>query len=236
MTGASGFVGRPLVAALLRTGYTVRAVTRHPVPFPKAVETTIIPDLKGPIDWAPILQGVDSIVHLAGLAHGRVTNDAYPEFDLINCIGTQQLAMSAKNAGIARFIYISSVRAQSGASAVGLVRERDEPRPTNYYGRSKLAAEMAIHASGVPFTTFRSVVICGPNPKGNMQTLVRLARLPVPLPAASFVGRRSLLGIDNLNSAIIFALENPATLNETYLLADHTPMTIGEILVALRKK
>jgi UDP-glucose 4-epimerase len=95
---------------------------------------------------------------------------------------------------------------------------------------------MAIHASGVPFTIFRPVVIYGPNPKGNMQTLVRLARLPVPLPAASFVGRRSLLGIDNLNSAIIFALENPATLNETYLLADHTPMTIGDILAILRKK
>jgi UDP-glucose 4-epimerase len=79
-------------------------------------------------------------------------------------------------------------------------------------------------------------VIYGPNPKGNKQTLARPARLPVPLPTASFVGRRSLLGIDNLNSAIIFALENSATLNETCLLADRTPMTIDEILVVLRKK
>ena len=90
-------------------------------------------------------------------------------------------------------------------------------------------------ASGVPFTIFRPVVIYGPNPKGNMRTLARLAQLPLPLPVASFSGRRSLLGIDNLISAIIFALNNPATVNETYLLADRTPMTVGEILAVLRK-
>ena len=235
VTGASGFIGRPMVAALLRAGYTVRAVTRRPVSFPNVVEAVTIPDLRNPIDWAPILQGVDSVIHLAGRAHGPVANADYSEFDLINWIATQQLALAAKAAGIARLVYISSVRAQTGAAAVDPVREQDEPRPTNYYGRSKLAAETAIRASGVPFTIFRPVVVYGPNPKGNMQTLVRLARLPLPLPVASFAGRRSLLGIDNLISAILFALKNPATVNETYLLADSKPMTVGEILVVLRR-
>jgi nucleoside-diphosphate-sugar epimerase len=235
VTGASGFIGRPMVAALLRAGYAVRAVTRRPVSFPNAVEAVTIPDLKNSIDWTPILQGVDSIIHLAGRAHGPVVNADYSEFDLINWIATQQLALAAKDAGVVRFVYISSVRAQTGASAVGSVREEDEPRPTNYYGRSKLAAETAIQASGVPFTIFRPVVIYGPNPKGNMRTLARLARLPLPLPLASIAGRRSLLGIDNLISAVIFALKNPATVNQTYLLADSTPMTIGEILAVLRK-
>ena len=87
----------------------------------------------------------------------------------------------------------------------------------------------------MPFTIFRPVVVYGPNPKGNMRTLVRLAHLPLPLPIASFAGRRSLLGIDNLNSAIIFALKNPATVNETYLLADSKPMTVTEIFTNLRK-
>ena len=235
VTGASGFVSRPMVAALLRAGYTVRAVTRRPILFPDAVETVTIPDLRNSIDWAPILQGVDSIVHLAGRAHGPVANADYSDFDLINWIATQQLAVAAKAAGVAHFVYISSVRAQTGASAAAPVREQDEPRPTNFYGRSKLAAETAIQASGVPFTIFRPVVIYGPNPKGNMRTLVRLARLPVPLPIASFAGRRSLLGIDNLISAILFALNNPATVNETYLLADSRPMTVGETLLVLRK-
>jgi nucleoside-diphosphate-sugar epimerase len=235
VTGASGFIGRPMVAALLRAGYTVRAVTRRRVSFPTAAETAVIPDLKNSIDWAPILQGVDSIVHLAGTAHKRIPAAPYSEFDQINWIATQRLANAAKEAGIGHFIYISSVRAQSGASAVHPVCEKDEPRPTNQYGRSKLAGETAIEASGVPFTIFRSVVVYGPDPKGNMRTLAQLAQLPLPLPLAGFSGRRSLLGIDNLISAIIFALKNPATVNETYLLADKTPMTVTETFANLRK-
>ena len=235
VTGASGFVGRPLVAALLRAGYVVRAVTRRQVSLPDSVEAAIIPDLKNPIDWNPILQGVDIIVHLAGLAHSKIPENTNSEFDQINHIATQRLADAAKDVGIERLVYISSARAQVGASAVQAVREQDEPRPTNQYGRSKLAAEQAIRTAGVPFTIFRPVVIYGPHPKGNMRTLVRLARSSLPLPVASFTSRRSVLAVDNLISAIIFALNNPVTIGETYLVADSKPMTIGEILTMLRK-
>ena len=235
VTGASGFVGRPLVDALLRAGYAVRTVTRHQISFPDSVEVVIIPDLKNPIDWTPILQGVDIIVHLAGPAHSKISEDAYSEFDQVNWLATQRLADASKKATIERFVYISSVRAQVGASAVQPVREQDEPRPTNQYGRSKLAAEQAIRASGVPFTIFRPVVIYGPHPKGNIRTVVRLARSRLPLPVANFTSRRSLLGVENLISAIIFVLNNPITIGETYLVADLNPMTIGEILTMLRK-
>ena len=235
VTGASGFIGRPLVAALLRAGYAVRAVTRRQGSFPDSVEAAIIPDFTNPIDWNPILQGVDIIVHLAGMVHSKVPDTAYSEFDQINWIATQRLAHAAKEAGIDRFIYISSVRAQVGAFAVQAIHEQDEPRPSNQYGRSKLAAEQAIQAAGVPFTIFRPVVIYGPHPKGNIRTLVRLARSSLPLPVASFTSRRSVLAVDNLISAIIFALNNPVTIGETYLVADSKPMTIGEILTMLRK-
>jgi nucleoside-diphosphate-sugar epimerase len=235
VTGASGFIGRPLVAALLRAGYAVRTATRRQVPFPDSVEASIIPDLKNTIDWNPILRGVDIIVHLAGLAHVKSSDTAYSEFDQINRIGTQHLAQAAKEAAIERFVYISSVRAQVGASAAHPVREQDEPCPTDQYGRSKLAAELAIRAAGVPFTIFRPVVVYGPHPKGNIRTLVRLARSPFPLPVASISGRRALLGIDNLISAIVFALNNPITVGETYMLADSAPMTVSEIVAILRK-
>jgi nucleoside-diphosphate-sugar epimerase len=235
VTGASGFVGRPLLAALLRAGYVVRAVTRRQVSLPDSVEAAIIPDLKNPIDWNPILQGVDIVVHLAGLAHSKIPENAYSEFDQINHIATQRLADAAKDVGIERLVYISSAWAQVGASAVQAVREQDEPRPTNQYGRSKLAAEQATRTAGVPFTIFRPVVIYGPHPKGNMQMLVQLARSSFPLPVASFTSRRSLLAVDNLISAIIFALNNPVTIGETYLVADSKPMTINEIVTMLRK-
>jgi len=236
VTGASGFVGRPLVAALLLAGYPVRTVTRRPIAFPDAVDARIIPDLKNPVDWAPLLQDVDIVIHAAGLAHGPVADDKFSEFDRVNWIATEELAQAAKSAGAGRLIYISSVRAQIGASSQHIVREADEPQPTNYYGRSKLAAETAIRATGVPFTIFRPVVIYGPDPKGNMRTLIRLAKSRLPLPIGSFTSRRSLLGIDNLVSAIIFAMNNPAAIGEVFLLADPTPMTLGEILSVLREK
>ena len=71
VTGASGFVGAALVPALLRTGYTVRAAVRRPATasLPKGVETVAIPDLSVPIDWRPVLEGVESVVHMAGIAH-----------------------------------------------------------------------------------------------------------------------------------------------------------------------
>src|ERR1017187_5095243 len=235
VTGASGFVGRPLVAALLRAGYAVRAVTRRQVSFPNSVETAIVPDLINPIDWNQILQGVDIVIHVAGMVHKKVPETAYSEFDHVNWIATQRLADAAKEMGIERFVYISSVRAQVGVTAAQAVREQDEPSPTNQYGRSKLAAEQAIRAAGVPFTILRPVVIYGPHPKGNMRTLVRLARSPLPLPVASFTGRRSLLAVDNLIAAIIFALNNPVTVGETYLVADSMPRTMSEIFAILRK-
>ena len=235
VTGASGFIGRPLVDALLRAGYAVRAVTRRQGSFPDSVEVAIVPDLKNHIDWNPILRGVDIVIHLAGMVHSEVPETAYSEFDQVNWIATQRLAHAAKEAGIDRFIYISSVRAQVGAFAVQAIHEQDEPRPSNQYGRSKLAAEQAVQAAGVPFTIFRPVVIYGPHPKGNIRTLVRLARSSLPLPVASFTSRRSVLAVDNLISAIIFALNNPVTIGETYLVADSKPMTIGEILTMLRK-
>jgi nucleoside-diphosphate-sugar epimerase len=233
VTGASGFIGRQLVPALLRTGYAVRTATRRRVSFPDLVEAVIIPDLKNPVDWNPVLRGVDFIVHLAGLAHVKISDTAYSEFDQINRIGTQRLAQAAKEAAIERFVYISSVRAQVGASAAHLVCEQDEPCPTNQYGRSKLAAELAIRAAGVPFTIFRPVVVYGPHPKGNIRTLVRIARSFLPLPVLR--NRRSLLAVDNLISAIVFALNNPVTIGETYLVADSGPMTMSENFAILRK-
>ena len=235
VTGASGFIGRPMVTALVSAGYVVRAVMRRPVSFPDAVEAVMIPDLKSAIDWIPILQGVDSIIHLAGMAHSHVPATEYSDVDQINRMATQRLAQAATKAGVGHFVYISSVRAQIGATATHLVSEQDEPRPTDSYGRSKLGAESAVRASGVPFTILRPVIVYGPHPKGNFKSLVWLASTSLPLPFLGLSNRRSLLGIDNFISAVLFVLNNPSAVGETYLVANSTPLTLPEIITILRK-
>jgi UDP-glucose 4-epimerase len=65
--------------------------------------------------------------------------------------------------------------------------------------------------------------------------MARLASLPVPLPFNNLNSRRSLLGVDNLISAINFVLNNPATIGETFLVADRNPLTISELFLTLRR-
>lgn len=228
-------MGGPLVAALLRAGYAIRVATRRSVSFPNSVDEVIIPDLVNPVEWKPILRGVDIVVHLAGLAHTDERNLPFDEFDRVNWIATLRLAKAAKKARVKHFVYISSVRAQVGPFAAQIVSERDRPQPTDHYGCSKLAAERAIKSVHLPFTVLRPVVVYGPHPRGNFRTLVRLASLPLPLPVKGLPARRSLLGIDNLISAIFFVLNNQRALGQTLLVADPAPLTLPEILTMLRK-
>jgi UDP-glucose 4-epimerase len=235
VTGASGFVGRPLVAALAAAGYAVRATARSPAAMPPGVELTLVPDFAGPVDWDPILRGIDLVVHAAGLAHADSSEIPAGTFDRINRATTQELAGAAARAGVTGFVFISSVRAQVGASAQHVLRETDEPRPTDRYGRSKLDAEAAVRASGVPYTILRPVVIYGPHAKANIRLLIRLASLPLPLPFAAFGNRRSILSVDNLVSVVLFALDEPTARGGTFLVADPVPVTLPDIFAMLRR-
>ncbi len=236
VTGASGFVGTHLVATLARAGKLVRAATRHPsaLPVPEGVEVVAVPDFSDRIDWAPILQGVGSVVHLAGIAHvgPRIGADHY---DRVNHLATADLASACARAGVQRFVFLSSVRAQCGPTSAGVLSEVDAAHPTEAYGRSKLLAEDALRGRRLSCTILRPAVVYGPGVKGNLASLMRLAALPVPLPLAAFTNRRSLLGIDNLVAAIDVVLGMPDAAGETYLVADPNPVTLGEIVAALRQ-
>src|SRR5262249_38964089 len=161
VTGASGFVGQPLVRALVDAGYAVRAATRRPVPFPGAVETTIVPDFSDPVNWDPILRDIDIVIHAAAHVHLGRSHDQRDLGNRINFMATHDLASAAARARVERFVFISSVRAQVGASSKVVITEENCPQPTNNYGRSKLAAELAIRAAGVPYTILRPVVVYG---------------------------------------------------------------------------
>ena len=96
------------------------------------------------------------------------------------------------------------------------------------------AAEDALRASGVPFTILRPVLIYGPGVKGNFARLRELARKPWPLPLGLCRNRRSLLARRNLIDAVHFAATSPAAKGETYVVADPDPLTLAEIVTALR--
>jgi UDP-glucose 4-epimerase len=234
VTGASGFVGRALVGDLAAQGHRVRAAMREPADiFARAVEVVAVSDLARPIEWRPLLRDVDTVVHLAGIAHSGpgIAEDVY---DRVNRAATAALAGAAAAAGIRRLVFVSSIRAQIGPSSPRIVTEADPPSPTDAYGRSKLAAEMAVRASKVAFTILRPSLVYGAGVKGNLAALIELARKPWPLPFGSLRNRRSLLARENLLAAVHLVLTSEATAGETYGVADPAPLSVAEMVAALR--
>ena len=236
ITGASGFVGRALVDALVGAGHRVRATTRQPgeARFPAGVETVATGDYRQPVDWAPLLAGVDSVVHLAGIAHiGPAIGEA--DYDRVVHAATAELATACSEAGVRRFVFMSSVRAQSGPAADGVLTENDAPRPTEAYGRAKLRAEAAVRVAGVPWTILRPTMVYGVGAKGNLARLLRVADSPWPLPLAGLANQRSLVSLDNLIAAVRFVLGADVAARQVYLVADPTPVTLPQIIAALRR-
>lgn len=236
VTGASGFIGRSLVAALAKEGYPVRAAARGPEAIPPAAGVTpvALPDLARPVDWAGLLGGVSHVVHLAGLAHapGVLADDVYMR---INALAAGELAEAAARAKVQRLIFVSSVRAQAGLSADHAITETDVPAPTDAYGRSKREAERLIEASGAPFTILRPAVVYSPGVKGNIASLATLAKTPMPLPFANLDNRRSLLALKNFIAAVSLVLRVERAANETFLVADAEPISVANLVSAMRE-
>jgi len=234
LTGATGFIGRHLLKELPKRGYRVRVLLRRPTMLPPEASGAVVGDLAAPRNMSNALAGVHAVIHSAGIAHGM---SGLPEDDYraINTEATVGLARAAARAGARRFVFLSSIRAQSGPVAQQVLTEEHEPQPTDAYGRSKLDAERGLAEVGLDWAALRPVLVYGPGVKGNMAALVKLAQLAVPLPLGGLSGRRSLLSVQNLVEAIDIVLRAEASLRRPFIVADPEPLTIPEMIAALRE-
>ena len=233
LTGATGFIGRHLLRSLSERGYRVRVLLRRPVAVPEGASGAVVGDLARPMNMAAALSGVDAVVHSAGLAHA-MSGAPEDDFRNSNTEATHKLAEAAQRARVGRFVFLSSIRAQVGSSAPVPLSEADVTEPTDAYGRSKLAAEEALAGTGLDWVALRPVLVYGAGVKGNMAALLRLARTPYPLPLASLTGRRSLVSVESLAGAVATVLEAPGPLRRPLVVADPDPLTLPEMLAALR--
>ncbi len=113
--------------------------------------------------------------------------------------------------------------------------EEDDPRPTDAYGKSKLAAERGLAQLELDWVSLRAALVYGPGVKGNMAKLMRLARSPYPLPLRSISARRSLLALENLLQAVDVVLKTPAALRRPLIVADIEALTAGDMVAAMRR-
>ena len=199
-----------------------------------ASASAVVGDLARPQNMTAALSDVDAVIHSAALGSGM---SGVPEDDYrtLNTEATMALARAAQRAGVKRFVFLSSIRAQSGPSADHVLAEDLIPRPTDAYGRSKLAAEQGLAELDIDWVALRLVLVYGEGVKGNMAELVRLARMPYPLPVGALRNRRSLLSLDNLVAASTPVLSTRARLRRPLIVSDPEALTIPAMVAAVRR-
>jgi nucleoside-diphosphate-sugar epimerase len=234
LTGGTGFIGQQLLRELGKRGFRLRVLLRRPTNIPLDCASAVVGDLMRPQNMSAALADVDAVIHTAGPSH---VMSGLPEDDhrLLGTEATIGLARAAQHAGVRRFVFLSSIRAQSGATAPDVLTEAMEPQPTDAYGRAKLAAERGLADLNLDWVALRLVTVYGPGMTGNLAQLMRLARLPYPLPLGGLTARRSLLSLDNLATAVAHVLTTPDRLRRPLIVADPQPLTLSQMLAAMRR-
>jgi nucleoside-diphosphate-sugar epimerase len=191
------------------------------------------------IDW----NGLDTIIHLAGIAHDtKNTYDANKYFE-INVGLTKQIFNCFLNSGAKKFIYFSSVKAVADSIDVETLTEDYRPDPHTPYGKSKLEAERCILSKTIPewkkVYIMRPCMIHGPGNKGNLNLLYKFVKLGIPYPLGAFKNKRSFSSIENLNFIIEQIIEGDINAG-IYQIADNEALSTNEIVsqiaTALGKK
>jgi len=237
VTGATGFVGPFVGAALRARGHRVRAALRRPTPTPGgADEAAVVGEIGPHTDWAGALEGVEAVVHLAARVHvmrERAT-DPLAAFRQVNALGTEALARQAAVQGVRRLVLVSTIKVNGEATGDTPFREDDPPAPADPYGVSKWEAEQALWRvcaeTRLEGAVVRPPLVYGPGVGGNLRRLLRALAGGWPLPFGAIDNQRSLLGAWNLADLLALALAHPAAAGETFLAADGEDLSTPEIL------
>lgn len=238
VTGASGFVGRPLVSALATAGHEVTAAVRNPATagFADGVRVRQVADLGPDTNWQDALEGAEAVAHLAARVHVMNDRAADPlaEFRHANTAATRHLAKAAADAGVRRLVFVSTVKVHGDTNGATPIRETDDPRPSDAYGRSKWEAEQAlIEVAGrndMEAVILRPPLVYGPGAKGNFLALLKLCRWAPLLPLGGLANRRSLIYVGNLVDAIMACLVHPEAARQTFLVRDGDDVSMPELI------
>lgn len=241
VTGANGFVGRPLCAEMFRQGWEVRSAVRTSSQFADALkDNVVVGNIDANTNWAEALSGIDVVIHLAARVHVMNEHVADPltEFLAINLYGTTNLARQAAAAGVKRFIYVSSVKVNGELTLKGHpFVESNKPQPQDFYAASKWQAEQALQdisqETGMEIVIVRPPLVYGPGVKANFIKLLAMVDRGIPLPIANVQNSRSLIYVANLVDALITCATHPAVAGQTYLVSDGEDVSTPQLVRAM---
>ena len=245
VTGASGFVGRTIVAELLVENHEVFCLVRQ-----KSINLEDLPNvLRGEISDAENLlsletiENIDVIIHTAGLAHqfGKISDE---DFWNVNVIGTENITNLAVKLKVKHFVLISSVSVYGDVkNKAELIDENSPCKPQGVYARSKFEGEKVAkeicEKKGIALTILRSATVIGENDRGNTARLIQAIDRQRFIWIGNGENRKSLIYKTDVAQACLKVLQKKSAQTEIFnITAEPVKMNfiVAEIASALEKK
>lgn len=233
VTGATGFVGRALCNRLVEAGYEIIALSKSGAALPDGTPTLAF-DLAARNFDSSLLAGVDVVFHLAGIAHQQASKRDYEE---VNHQASLRLARLAREAGVACFVFLSSIKAMGVSNQAGPRNEADGVVPVDPYGLSKWQAEDGLRqefaGAAMAVRIVRPALVYGPGAKGNLLLLLRAIRRGMPRPPEE--GGRSMVALPDLLELLLLAAQADEPGVKTWIAADGECYSTRRIYEALRR-
>ncbi|HWC75046.1 MAG TPA: NAD(P)-dependent oxidoreductase [Gemmatimonadales bacterium] len=235
VTGGTGFVGAHLVKALRARGDSVTAMVRRPAlcePLGWQSGQSPVRLLKGDLNDTAALRegctGADVVYHVAGKIAARNVD----EFMATNRDGTANVLEAARAGGARRFLFVSSLAVAGPTDPGRPVDERRPPAPVTDYGRSKLAAEVLVQASPLPWTIVRPPLVYGEWDRGTLK-IFQLAKSGILPVFGDGSQELSVIYAEDLSRAMIAAATGPASAGQVYFAAHPTVTTTRALATAV---
>ncbi|MBE0469085.1 MAG: SDR family oxidoreductase [Methyloprofundus sp.] len=251
LTGATGFVGSALLSRFITDGDEVTALVRNQaIVLPDGVKRVVgdLSRLSRSDELAMIdkemfaLAEIDVVIHTAARVHimDDSATDPLTEFRKVNTAGTLNLAKHAADAGVQRFIFISSIKVNGEMTRSGQPFTPDDDFiPTDPYGLSKYEAEQGLLAlakeTGMEVVIIRPPLVYGADAPGNFGNLLKWVNRGVPLPLGAIDNQRSLVALDNLVDFILDCIDHPKAANEVFLISDGEDVSTTTLLQKVAK-
>lgn len=243
LTGANGFVGNSFYKHCKSNNIQVKVALRNLTPQCSELDSYVVGDINSNTNYIEALQDVEFVVHLAARVHimEKSTQENLSDYRQVNVEGTRNLAIQAANAGVKRFIFISSIKVNGESTQPEQkYTAEDIPNPEDAYAISKYEAEQALlelaTKTGMEVVIIRFPLVYGPGVKANFRSLMNIVSKGFPLPLGVLTNnRRSLVGVDNLVDFIITCINHSAAANQVFLVSDDEDLSTAELLHRMYK-
>lgn len=243
LTGATGFLGGPLMRRLAADGSftgVVAAVRRKEEPLSDGVKQVQVGDMLPTTDWSVALQDVDVVVHCAARVHLMKDDATNPlcAYRNVNTYGTLNLARQAAKVGVRRFVFVSSIKVNGEETSPGQSFSSDDmPVPLDPYGISKLEAEQGLREveskTGMEVVIVRPTLVYGPKVRANFLRLLTIVSWGTPLPFGLVENKRSMVALDNLVDLISICVIHPKAAGNTFMVSDGHDLSTPDLITLL---